>query len=34
MAQIKNEVAYNAAMKRIEELEELVDDNTPETDPL
>ena len=34
MAQIKNEVAYNAAMKRIEELEELVGDNTPETDPL
>lgn len=34
MAQIKNEAAYNAAMKRIEELEELVDENMPETDPL
>ena len=34
MAQIRSEAAYNAALKRIEELEDIVDDNTPETDPL
>ena len=33
MAQIKSEVAYRAAMKRIEELLPLVNDNTPEDDP-
>ena len=32
MAQIKSEEAYEAAMKRIEELEELVDDDTPAND--
>ena len=32
MAQIKSEEAYEAAMKRIEELEELVDDDTPVND--
>lgn len=32
MAKITNEVAYNAAMERIEELLPLVDDNTPLTD--
>ena len=29
MAQIKNEAAYRAAMKRVEQLEELVDDDNP-----
>ena len=29
MAQIKNEAAYRAALKRIEALEELVEDNNP-----
>jgi len=33
MAQIKSEAAYRAAMKRIEELLPLVNDNTPEDDP-
>ena len=32
MAKIKNEIAYKAAMERIEELLPLVDDNTPLTD--
>lgn len=31
MAKIKNEIAYKAAMERIEELLPLVDDNTPLT---
>ena len=34
MAQIRNEAAYQAALKRIEELDEVVNENTPETDPL
>ena len=29
MAQIKNEAAYRAALKRVEALEELVEDNNP-----
>ena len=29
MAQIKNEAAYRAALKRVEQLEELVDDDNP-----
>lgn len=33
MAQIKSEAAYRAAMKRIEELLPLVNDNTPVDDP-
>jgi HTH-type transcriptional regulator/antitoxin HigA len=33
MAQIKSEAAYRAAMRRIEELLPLVNDNTPEDDP-
>lgn len=33
MAQINSEVAYRAALKRIEELLPLVNDNTPEDDP-
>ena len=33
MAQIKSEAAYRAALKRIEELLPLVNDNTPEDDP-
>jgi Predicted transcription regulator containing HTH domain len=33
MAQIKSEAAYKAALKRIEELLPLVNDNTPEDDP-
>jgi len=33
MAQIKSEAAYSAAMKRIEELLPLVNDNTPVDDP-
>lgn len=32
MAKIKDEMAYNATMARIEELLPLVDDNTPTTD--
>ncbi|MCH5178532.1 MAG: helix-turn-helix domain-containing protein [Prevotellaceae bacterium] len=32
MAQIKNEVAYRAALKRIDELLPLVNDNTPTDD--
>jgi len=32
MAMIKDNAAYEAAMKRIEELEELVDDDTPKND--
>ena len=32
MAQIKNEAAYRAAMKRVEQLEELVDDDNPTMD--
>lgn len=32
MAKIQNEMAYKAAMERIEELLPLVDDNTPLTD--
>lgn len=32
MAKIKSNAAYEAAMKRIEELEELVDDHTSPTD--
>lgn len=32
MAKIQNEMAYKAAMERIEELLPLTDDNTPETD--
>ena len=32
MAQIKNEEAYRAALKRIDELLPLVNDNTPSTD--
>jgi len=32
MAKIKNEAAYDAAMQRILELEEMVDDNTPAND--
>lgn len=32
MAKIQNEIAYKAAMERIEELLPLVDDNTPLTD--
>ena len=31
MAQIKSEAAYRAAMRRIEELLQLVNDNTPWT---
>ena len=34
MAQIRSEAAYQAALKRIEELDEIVDENTSETDPL
>lgn len=33
MAHIKSEAAYRAAMKRIEELLPLVNDNTPVDDP-
>lgn len=33
MAQIKNEAAYNAALKRIDELLPLVNDSTPVDDP-
>ena len=33
MAQIKTEEAYNVALKRIEELEKLVNDNTPNDSP-
>ena len=33
MAPIKSEAAYRAAMKRIEELLPLVNDNTPVDDP-
>ena len=33
MAQLKSEAAYRAAMKRIEELLPLVNDNTPVDDP-
>lgn len=33
MAQIKTEEAYNATLKRIEELEKLVDENTPNNTP-
>ena len=33
MAQIKSEVAYRAAMKRIDELLKVVDDTTPVDDP-
>ena len=33
MTQIKSEVAYRAAMHRIEELLPLVNDNTPVDDP-
>ena len=33
MAQIKSEAAYRAAMRRIEELLTLVNDETPEDDP-
>ena len=33
MAQIKSEAAYRAAMKRIEELLPLVNDDTPVDDP-
>jgi len=33
MAQIKSEAAYRAAMRRIEELLPLVNDNTPVDDP-
>jgi len=29
MEQIKNEAAYRAALKRVEQLEELVDDENP-----
>ena len=32
MAQIQNEAAYRAAMKRVEQLEELVDDDNPTMD--
>ncbi len=32
MAQIKNEAAYRAAMKRVEQLEDLVDDDNPTMD--
>lgn len=32
MAKIQNEIAYKAAMERIEELLPLVDDNTPSND--
>lgn len=32
MAQIKNEAAYRAALKRVEQLEELVDDDNPQMD--
>ena len=32
MAQIKNEAAYRAALKRVEQLEELVDDGNPTMD--
>lgn len=32
MAKIRNEIAYKAAMERLEELLPLVDDNTPLTD--
>ena len=32
MAQIKSEAAYKAALKRVEELEELVDDNSSALD--
>ena len=30
---IKNEIQYNAIMKRIDQLLEVVDDNTPEDNP-
>ena len=30
---IKNETQYNAIMKRIDQLLEVVDDNTPEDNP-
>ena len=33
MAKIQNEIAYMAAMERIEELLPLTDDETPLTDP-
>lgn len=33
MAKIKSEAAYDAALKRIEYLEDFVDDETPTTDP-
>lgn len=33
MAKIKSEEAYDAALKRIEYLEDLVDDDTPQNDP-
>ena len=33
MAQLKSEEAYQAAMRRIEELDNIVDDNTPTNDP-
>ena len=33
MAKIKSEAAYDAALKRIEYLEDFVDDETPSTDP-
>ena len=33
MAQIKSEAAYDAALKRIEYLEDFVDDETPTNDP-
>lgn len=32
MAQIKNEAAYHAALKRVEQLEEIVDDENPTMD--
>ena len=32
MSQIKNEAAYRAALKRVEQLEELVDDDNPNMD--
>ena len=33
MAQIKNEAAYRAALKRIDELLKVVNDSTPDDDP-
>lgn len=33
MAQLKSEEAYQATMRRIEELDNIVDDNTPTNDP-